>query len=76
MLYAHQDKTNDMASMWRNFKKLVKISGMTRTVAVLMTLCVILPTLIIQGAFTAITAWEILLTILLCLSLHKTSEES
>ena len=76
MLYAHQDKTNGMASMWRNFKKLVKISGMTRTVAVLMILCVILPTLIIQGAFTAITAWEILLTILLCLSLHKTSEES
>jgi len=40
-----------------------------------MLLCVIVPTVSIQGGVTGITAWEVLLTVLLCLSLRFTSEE-
>jgi len=61
--------------MWRNLKKIFRHSGHSGTVVLFMIVCVITPTVIIQGNFTVITAWEVLLAALLYLSLRMTSEE-
>jgi len=59
----------------RNLKKICKDSGLSGSVALFMIICVVTPTVIIQGSFTVFAGWEVLLTALLYLSLRMTSEE-
>ena len=61
--------------MWRNFKRFFNDSGAAGSAALFMLLCVIVPTVILQGAFTFIAMWEVLLMVLLFLSLRTTSED-
>jgi len=61
--------------MWKNLKKLFSDSGHAGTVVLFMVICVITPTVIIQGRFTIYVGWEVLLTALLYLSLRVTSED-
>ena len=75
MAQTHPLKLGGRSSLRRNLKRVFKDTGSSGSVALFMVLCVIAPTVIIQGSFTIFAAWEILLTALLFLSLRMTSEE-
>ncbi len=74
MSQAQPIKPWSRGSLRRNARKLFKQSGLSGPVTLFMVVCVITPTIIIQNGFTVMAAWEMLLTVLLCLSLRMTSE--
>jgi len=75
MSQTHPLKLWGRGSMWKNLKKLFGDSGHAGMVVLFMVVCVITPTIIIQGGFTIYAVWEIFLTVLLFLSLRITSED-